>query len=117
MKNIEKKIKHLGLGPTRRRHCSRRARVGPVQELADLKSSSIVLKIFMDLNIFTKIQNKLHYEICKKVFSVLGTSGSQPFFSCFGTFSKVVNHVFLFLFLFIFSPVYFFVFFDFSFIF
>ena len=37
MKNIEKKIKHLGLGPTRRRHCSRRARVGPVQELADLK--------------------------------------------------------------------------------
>ena len=84
MKNIEKKIKHLGLGPTRRRHCSRRARVGPVQELTDLKSSSIVLKIFMDLNIFTKNRNKVHYEICKKVFSVLGTSGSQPFFPVLG---------------------------------
>ena len=36
---IEKKIKRLGLGPTRRRHCSRQERVGPVQELADLKKN------------------------------------------------------------------------------
>ena len=45
MKKIEKKIERLGLGLTRRRHCSRRARVGPVQELTDLKKF---------INFFTK---------------------------------------------------------------
>ena len=82
MKKIEKKIERLGLGLTRRRHCSRRARVGPVQELTDLKKvHQFFYKIFMDLKIFKK---KFTKEICQKVFSVLGTLASQPFFPALG---------------------------------
>ena len=112
MKKIEKKIERLGLGLTRRRHCSRRARVGPVQELTDLKKvHQFFYKIFMDLKIFKK---KFTKEICQKVFSVLGTSASQPFFRLWDILEGREPRFFFFSFYILSCS--FFVFFDFSFI-
>ena len=97
MKKIEKKIERLGLGLTRRRHCSRRARVGPVQELTDLKK---VHQFFTKYSWIWKFsRKKFTKEICQKVFSVLGTLASQPFFPALGHSRRLWTEFFLFLFL------------------